>query len=85
MRRRLLQLLLAAAAAAVATKAAAAAEEKDAASEEMAEADFPKTAAIVAKDAGKNEARGKSERKKNERGCVKWVFSGRCSKKSRAD
>ena len=61
MRRRLLQLLLAAAA--VTTTVAAAAEEKDAAAEEMAEADFPKTAAIVAKDAGKNEARGKSERK----------------------
>ena len=63
MRRRLLQLLLAAAAVAVATTVAAAAEEKDAAAEEMAEADFPKTAAIVAKNAGKNEARGKSERK----------------------
>ena len=62
MRRRLLQLLLAAAAAAVAVTVAAA-EEKDAAAEEMAEADFPKTAAIVAKDAGKNEARGKRERK----------------------
>ena len=67
MRRRLLQLLLAAAAAAVATTAAVAAEEKDAAAKEMAEADFPKTAAIVAKDAGKNEARGKSERKNKTR------------------
>ena len=63
MRRRLLQLLLAAAAAAAAATVATAAEEKDAAAEDMVETDFPKTAAMVAKDAGKNEARGKTGRR----------------------
>ena len=64
MRRRLLQVSFSASslllAAVVITAAVAEEDAATATAEKLVEADFPKTAAVVAKGVGKNEARGKN-------------------------
>ena len=92
MRRRLLQVSFSASSlllAAVVITAAVAEEDAAAATaEKLVEADFPKTAAVVAKGVGKNEARGKNRTGKIKvrlfvvKGCGKFVGLRR-SEKSR--